>query len=160
MRWKRGLFRLWVVVAGLWVIGALVIGFKGIGDPGVHGRVVRLYPVTQTHEITKEVVYNWSLSTPAAPVGFENAVYDFDGTKYCFQFPIGTLPGFKGADWIKNVAGEVEDDRKRRRWEARFENIQLTAAGALIPPTIVLAIGTAFAWAFSGFSRKDSAGNE
>jgi len=150
MRWKRGRFRLWVVISGLWVIGALVIGFEGIWNPRVYGRVVDLFPSSKTHEFTNETVYTWSSSTPAAPAGFERATYNFDGTTYIFQYPEGSLPSFEGSDWIKSVADDVEDDRKHRLWDARLERILVTAVGALIPPAIVLAIGSAFAWTFVG----------
>lgn len=155
MRWKQGLLRLWVVITGLWVVGASVIGFNEIADPRVQGRVVKLDPSTKTHAITNETVYARRSSAPTAPVGFESVLVEFDEVTYSFQYPEDTLPNFKGSDWIESVAVAVQADMEHRLHDKRFENIMTVLMAAIIPPAIILVIGTAFAWAFSGFSRKN-----
>lgn len=155
MRWRRGLFRIWIVISGLWIIGAFVIGFNSVADPRVHGRVVKLDPTLKRHKITSETVYAWRSSAPTAPVGFESVLVDFDDVRYSFQFPKGSLPNFKGSDWIKSVASAAQTDMEQRLQDKRFENVVTVLMASILPPAIVLAIGAAFAWAFSGFSRKN-----
>jgi hypothetical protein len=158
MRWKRGFFRLWVVISGLWIIGAVIIGWSSVADPRVHGRVVRLDPVTETHRITDAPVYYWSSTTPVAPQGFQTVLIELEGTRYGFQFPEGTVPNLGESDWVKSVVEDAHDDKQRRLQEKQIGNILTLLMAAILPPVTILAIGGAFAWAISGFSRKEDAG--
>lgn len=155
MRWKRGLFRLWIVVAVLWVIGAVWIGWNGVFNPYISGRVVVLDPATETFEITDASVYS---GTHYPRSGNDHMIIEIIDTDYAFEFPEGsdiTFQKIVETKWLNDVVTSVGEDRKDRRNQKRLSAIRTVLLVSLLPPAIVLAIGAAFAWAFSGFSRKD-----
>jgi hypothetical protein len=131
LRIARGLFRLWLILSVLWI--------GGVG-----------------------VVTWWTWTLPAVPFVNGQIETGSDGKQYRYDATANEwLPVEPPAD--REVAprdkpppsaDEVLDADKhwaRELAEARRSEILYASAVALVPPAVVLALGSALVWAFRGF---------
>lgn len=153
MRWKRGLFRLWVVLSVIWACLAVMFFWDQISEPSIYGRVVKLNWETKTYEIGDRVIY--SPERDPTPEGMERVIITYDDVGYLYEFPEGTFDQFKGNDWIISVSTDVQAHKEAEFSKRRLEEITAAFWTAILPPGNVLAIGMALAWAISGFRRND-----
>lgn len=129
LRVARGLFRLWFVLSILW-IGAVA-------------------------------VMSWS-ALPVAPPERDVATPREDESIYVVVGPDGkeyriAAPKDATNDLIETIA-QIKLGPKIRCNAAVWDIIESALKLAFIPPIVVLAIGSVFAWAFRGFRDKDRAG--
>jgi hypothetical protein len=148
--WGRGFFRVWLVLAGLWVAFALLVQGGSVFNPYAPGKII------------------------ATPTGGTVQMYDRYGAQQR-EFDEGVSAGalkttaIRGNDFIlytradieparleervaeaqQVVAAYVDEEITRRRSGAVMPLIGLT----LFPPLVLLALGAAIAWALSGFRK-------
>ncbi|MEQ1941474.1 hypothetical protein ABMA32_03530 [Mesorhizobium sp. VNQ89] len=173
MRWRRGFFRIWVLLSILWLIVVGVFAYQPIVDPYVRERVF-FYSFTDKpgpwvkYAAKAELNRRNGIDPELQPVSFETYSDGYrmleDGrasgdlqvvnAKSEPNFTLYVSKG-TGKDEISRQLDEVlpiaKELKQRSISRSRLEAIQATLASALIPPIALLGIGWAAAWAISGF---------
>lgn len=151
MSWGRGFFRVWMLLAVLWVVFALLIGWGSVANPYVPGKDVAI--ALDTEEVDLLDSYG------QVHLAFEERVRAGTTKKTALQVYGFNL--YTGADlepWqyyeyidLANarVAEYVETEAASRRNKA----IPQLAMTIVLPPLILLLLGWAIAWVLSGFRR-------
>lgn len=148
--WRRGFFRVWIVLAVLWAILMIIIQSGSILNPYVPGKVVatlvgdtvQLYDIYSPQERAfQQGVEAGALVSTKLP-GRDFALITRKDTE-----PATLQERIAEAEQV--VAQYVETETSRRRTEAILPLAMLS----IVPPLIVLALGAAIAWAISGFRR-------
>jgi hypothetical protein len=122
LRVARGLFRLWLVLSVLWIGGVGVVTW-------------RTFPVD-----------DWFVPDPIVPGSTADICSTAKNAEQCSDLlrAAGKNP-FDAYDLNWDGHGSSWIDKERR------EAIQFASIVALVPPTSMLALGSALVWAFRGF---------
>jgi hypothetical protein len=156
VRWGRGLFRLWLVGAIIWVALMAVVWWSPISSPGA-------YIAERNFAILRDTGEPKALESAEMP-----AVAEAKTRGLFKQVNIGRVPGHP---WIRDVSVflsvELSDAKISEavdkvgayliaRYEAeseanRWRNVGSATLSAFMPPLLMLAIGAALFWALRGF---------
>ena len=127
LRVARGLFRLWLILSVLWI--------GGVG-----------------------VVTWWTWTLPAVPLVHGQIETGSDGKQYRYDATVNkwlpvTEPSAPRDNPPPSASEVLEADKHFAGLlaEARRSEILYASAVALVPPALVLALGSALVWAFRGF---------
>jgi len=137
MDWRRGFFRIWLVLALGW---ALIVGYLVYQQSAVH--YARTYLIGMK-SITPATTYEY---------------LSYSGTNTVVIGPSGEhLVILKGADQataVMNYESSIfATDEARQAREARVAAWWPAFVFAVVPPLVLLGIGAAIGWAVSGFRR-------
>lgn len=128
MNWRRGLFRLWLVLSVLWIgVVGVITWWK--------------FPVDDWVVVSEEPDRN------PPPPGFTVDKPPFDPSK---PFTI-VKPRPHEFDPDEYLASKRAEDMRALTKE-RHSAIWFASILALLPPALVLALGSALVWAFRGFT--------
>lgn len=116
MKWRRGLFRLWIVLSVCWVVAISALTWSTL----------------PTDEWVPGWARNESTDLPNKPPKQETPADLWPGTPVKPQF---------------NPNEPYEVDKSGER----MEHIRKAAVLAFVPPTIIVVLGGALAWAIRGF---------
>ena len=139
MNWRRGLFRVWLVVSALWVLGCSLIMFMWSDN------IAREVNLALTSNSNKELLSLWctsELGIPPLPEGFvlEEGVF----LEKCAKKD----PKLREA-W---AAGDSFSKQLFRVAEVLLPPLALV----LVPPLFVLVLGASIGWALLGFRKPNS----
>jgi hypothetical protein len=141
---RRGLFRLWVIFASLMAIGS-VISFAGsIKRPDIPRQGYIILPTDDKFFKVREGVRP-DLDRDLRKVEFPNRIDGYIPVADTEEAYRRILPRFR-AEVVDNREAEIP----ALRLEAFFEMV----SWATIPSAVLLALGSALLWAFSGFKRN------
>ena len=153
IRWARGFFRLWMLVAVLWVGAGAVLGVGGLMNPYVE-RQILLVPAA-TNELT--MVPRWSAAYPnLQTLVAADAIVE---TELAEGYSLYTR---KDMSWPRlnslTVEGKVlVASHIQEQTAAQRSKMAPSVVGwVLLPPTVLLAFGWAIGWAISGFRRTSA----
>ncbi len=154
--WKRGLFRIWFVLSILWVS---LWGWLAISDwPDLPLKGERFYIKHPDDNPTLEKV----LTTETEEEFIKSVKIEGGGDPTQFIYWETTPLGYRtiiGKKWTDERAKErlrfademITQQTNARQWEHLFNK----GSVAVIWPLAVLVLGSALAWAFSGFRKEE-----
>lgn len=151
MAWGRGFFRLWMVIAALWVAFALLVQGATVLNPSVPPKII------------------------ATPTGGTIQLLDRYGAQQR-EFETGVAAGallstqITGGDYLLYTRSDIEPARLVERVAEAREVVSSYIATetiarrnsaiipllalAFMPPLTLLILGVAIAWALAGFRQK------
>jgi hypothetical protein len=150
MNLRRGLFRIWLVMSVIWVAIIGVYVFAWVMDPYVSNTVYAFQ--TGSTEPGKFSKYSEEARV------FLAEAEKVDGRMEAIN--LGTTGAIlytgrnKSEDDKRKLAEIAHKAHQQAIYEARFLLLRDGGGLALLPPTVLLIIGSALFWAFSGFARQ------
>ncbi|PDT05137.1 hypothetical protein CO666_05770 [Rhizobium chutanense] len=158
MNIKRGLFRLWLVLSIIWIAVFVFISWDSIerdewwsGDPDIYADLP--VPCGKARG-TEGKDYSQRLAPePWNTVRNPGSACWYPERKFRALFP------FYNGNSHGKVSKMLYDELG---WEPaeggdKFLRTKPVVLAALLPPLLVLAVGSALVWAFSGFARRPAA---
>jgi hypothetical protein len=141
MRIRRGLFRLWIVGTAIWAIIVIVITASSWN--GYLPEQNYLFPTTPSGDFSRiSRTYDSDFTNTHWEVTFPNNV--------ALHIPVGIAEEIV-AKQAPRFSAKFVSPRDGERRQQQIE-MATSAAGAIIGvPAVILALGSALAWAFSGF---------
>jgi hypothetical protein len=141
---RRGFFRIWVVLSALWFIIVAGFSYQKVADPYIAPRVYVLPSQTGEFYQLNNVLDQFDLEFRNAhnEVSFPNSVTLFS-TK---DIPMAVVEARSPSFYEK-----YSKPRDAELTKARLTALGLSIAAALVPPAVLLLIGTAISWIASGF---------
>lgn len=156
IRWARGFFRGWVVLAVLWALLLFAIGFaawQNARSPylydqthifGPDTKLVRNYDsYGQEHEAAEDAVRRGV---------YRHVVRSFAGRDHDFYVP-ATVSEADSDAMTDGVFASIVSDAQQASWSAFQSAIPSWLTWLLLPPLVVLAAGATLAWVLRGFAR-------
>lgn len=149
--WRRGFFRVWMVLAVLWAGFALLVGWGSVANPYVPGRDVAI----QTEGEVPELFEDYGQLHQA----FEERVRAGTTRKTALQrygfnlYTSTSLEPWKYHEYVQKAETAVADYIQAETASRRSQAIPQLAMGVVLPPLIVLVLGWAIGWAIAGFRR-------
>lgn len=148
--WRRGFFRIWLVLAILWVAFALLVQGSNVFNPYVPGKIVATPAggTVQTWDRYGEQQRNFDEGVAAGALQTTQIGSD--------SFLLYTRKDIEPARLEERVAEAqriVDDYVANETTRRRSSSILPLLCLAFIPPFIVFVLGAAIAWALSGFRR-------
>lgn len=155
IRWRRGFFRLWVLFAAVWL---LVVGFftvLGFNSPSIGGYYAFIEgygdnPYEYGHQ-------NFSYARDAEQLGKMHRIDSPQTSSIVFY-----LKHTDGVPWhySASVADHYEKVAQpfydQKATASRWQVVLYGLIWAVLVPAIVLSIGSAIAWALSGFFGRQA----
>lgn len=184
MSWGRGFFRLWLLVAVVWVIA---IGLMNVPqtvdktlyyspwDDAFHASSLfwnygcdrpssdwRAHCERMADDIVKKGVSRpgpsgFTLVYPRLGVGErldEVLLYAADYSKHQLAFASLAQPAEDTAKRLDELQGKALADYNRLVSERQHESLKNVALGGLLPPLVLLALGFAVRWVLIGFRKQ------
>ena len=148
--WGRGFFRAWIVVAALWLICSVALGYGMIASPYIPLKIV------------------------ATPTGGTTTSYDFFSPQHS-EFQRGVAEGalletpirdghllYTRADIaparlterLTEARAIIDAYTRSETGDRRSQAIQTVLSWTLLPPLVLLALGWAIGWVISGFRKR------
>jgi hypothetical protein len=148
MNVRRGLFRLWLVASVLWALGVGLFGaieiWRIFDSKAAWANAPILYPVA------------CDKARGAKGIDYEGgSLIDGPWDRYTCWYSLGNIRKLypEYADASDDILGQRLYEAAGRPLKDRWSYIGLYLMFALIPPAVLLAIGSALVWALSGFRR-------
>jgi hypothetical protein len=155
MNWGKGFFRVWLLLSGLWVIGAGLFFWSDIMNPKPYLNVGYAYD-PEKHSYVKLERYTTDETTLEGLVSTGKAK----------KINILSLSGWDGVLYYP-ATETAEQSEKHKAWmtEAvkpqytalqsghRRDHIWYFAMTAALPPLILLCFGAAIGWVLTGFRQ-------
>ena len=144
MNWKRGLFRLWLAISGLWLIIVAVFFYPQVVSPYIEPRVYILTEDLKFFELDK-VSDSEDLDFKAAyqtEIEFPNKVTLF--AKHDTPKPVLDTQS-------KNFYEQHVKPRETELATARRQSLELASAAGVLPPLALLLLGLVIGWIMRGF---------
>lgn len=151
VNWGRGFFRVWMLLAMLWVGFALLLGWGSVANPYVSGKDVAI--VTDTDAIDLLDSYGEVHSA------FEERVRTGTTKRtaldaYGFNLYTGaSLEPWKYYEYVERANARVAEYVEQEKVAKRSQTIPLLVMGVTLPPLVALLLGWAIGWVISGFRR-------
>jgi hypothetical protein len=154
MAWGRGLFRVWVVLATIWVIAVTLFMWQSVANPYIswggfkmgQGDPEYLDPYGEKIAAARE------LKSRKLLVEYEIAYDKTALRKTAFFFPNTSLH----EDNLKAITAYIPEAtaiQNAKIGKARSEALYGALWAAILPPMILLLLGLAIRWALMGFRR-------
>ena len=157
MSWRRGLFRMWVVLTALWSIMATLFMWESISTPYIswggftmgHGEPEYLEPYGEKISAARE------LKSRKLLVEYEISYDKTDLKQTAFFFPATAVheENLKAIEAYIPKATALQNAKIKR---ARYEAITSALWAVLLPPGVILILGLAVRWALMGFRPRTS----
>jgi hypothetical protein len=151
LNWRRGFFRIWAVLALIWLAFVGLIFYSQIVTPYVPAKAVATTKGAAAPGLfdTYGEPYNsWSTAASKGELLATNVRPGYS------LFTVPTLSGAELALQINAARRVVDDYLSATVSERRSSAIASFAAMALIPSAVILVLGWLAGWALSGFVRK------
>jgi len=168
MNVRRGLWRAWIFVTALWIIGSAMLAFLVLPGSVASRNYQYVYTMRSDVPDPNKVDWNKSLyeimqspSKNKLPVTFDLIPYQYissrdedvsKGTAARVDFPDGSKlylnDGLNKED--RTYLSAAYWDQRWARWGR--EGLPWLA-GAIVPPIILLLLGSSLLWVFRGFAR-------
>lgn len=141
MNWTRGLFRLWLVVATIWILVVMLVT-NAFGEAGVY--LTGEYKRTDIGAGDLEVI---PISDGLLEVRFEDFAYEAELTG-------SQVDGDERQNLLTELAIEMNKRAAAHNGDVRRSgSAALSGFGhALLPPLLLLALGASLLWALRGFA--------
>jgi hypothetical protein len=157
MNWRRGLFRLWVVGATLFVITVLAISYDEFAKPP-------FFVPVRCGEARGKLGTDYAIKEKGKPSSQDHAKPNFFETCWYSLSKFRTFyPEYndlEDGDLIRKLHANLDlrtfDDLIAERVPQPWTTIGVWAIIAFGIPLAVLLLGASLVWAFSGFSAKRS----
>ncbi len=170
MLWRKGFFRVWVVLSACWIITIAAFSYSGISDPAIDKRAFvysdidieesqRITPIP-TEILHSKRIYYVSYESDAHKMLLTQKI-----EKKAVEIEVGGIPEFSlflpaGLDdtamaaIAKTAIKPMVEIRTQMVSKRRRERLLEGVTMALLPPAIFLIFGIAIAWVFAGFRRS------
>ncbi len=153
--WKRGLFRVWIVFAGLWVLVVGLIFFVELSPLPLNGQMFIVKhpddnPTLErvTGDTEEEFIKRIDIKGGGDP---EKLLY-WETTPLGYRTLLGReWSAEKSKERLREVDEMIREQANAKWWDSLYDGAKI----AFGVPVVVLALGSAFAWAFSGFRREE-----
>jgi len=151
IHWKRGLFRIWLVLASLWITFAVLVSWQSIANP-----YVGTFAFVEGHGDTA-----WAYASPVASGAREAKIagtmieIEVEGAPTLSYFT--TEADAALGDRMEHLATIMLGFQEARIAEVRPGAVLATAVLALAPPLAVLLLGSMIVWALLGFFGNTNA---
>ncbi|MEZ5781184.1 MAG: hypothetical protein R3D70_05995 [Rhizobiaceae bacterium] len=143
MNMRRGLFRLWVLFAGLWALGVGMATWSSVADPYLPTERYLYYPDTDLFHVAPATFNPYSDDTlKELPYPFNTYLHLQSG-----------MTEEQARRLIKRFRAEIIPTREARLPEVRWKNIREGLLFGTVPSVILFALGYAILWAFAGFKQ-------
>lgn len=148
--WARGFFRIWLLLAVLWVIAGVGISFAALATPYVPSKYVGIN--LENEAISLHDNYGDIARAMDAAVSNGTATKTAVRPGYALFTPVNIEP-WRYYEFVEKATSQVDAYIQRETIARRSQAIQGAAAGTFLPPLIVLILGWAVGWAISGFRK-------
>lgn len=151
---KRGLFRMWVVLSGFWLIFVVGMAVDALDD--LANRDFQWVEVRATFQGISESPFH--IEKPLTFLALESRHKTEwrrrvgEGAMKYYGMPDGSGL-FLSSNWTKEELDFVRHQFWEQRWSRRFDVIWRLLLLAFSLPLAALVLGIPFIWAFSGFKR-------
>lgn len=140
MNVRRGLFRLWVLWAAIWFVGVAAFTWDSVANP---------------HLAYKEYVYlsannKFHIVTEGSPYS-DTTLTRFSGDHNTALYIENVVPASERQAIVDRFQADIASKRSAEIGPARLSALAGGLAFTTVPSLILLALGSALAWAFSGF---------
>lgn len=160
VRWRRGMFRLWVVLSGLWVIVVGVISFGPIMNPYryVPSEGFLFRDFTNQFQRFSEYSPEYRATVEQKNAGkYDWWSVEVDGLDGAVVFIPAGASTRQRDEKLNIIVALVKAELDKRTVSARWQGVSIFVGAGLIPPLVLLAVGAAVGWALSGFRSQGEA---
>lgn len=151
MNWSKGLFRVWIVLSGLWLAFITIIGFEDIKSPHYPGRV---YLAAENALPSFKRFSKEDEAFSKAESDGKLHSYEIDGVPNTVIYILADVPAAEVKRRLQKVAPIALQDRDAYVWERRQTVAPGLVLAALLPPLGALGLGGATLWAIRGFRQS------
>lgn len=148
MRWRRGFFRLWLLIAVLWVGIGIHMNFSG-------SAYFPEFRIAVRHNGEIAAMKPWSDEVKALEGAAEGGLSE---RQFMGAYPGGAIYYADVGDDVPTQSSKLQKvrsylDAERSRIESEYRNSCLEGFlfFGLLPPLLLLALGAATGWALAGF---------
>lgn len=167
MNYKRGLFRIWILVSVLWIVGCA--GFAYI-------HYSTAYPAGRNYQYviqTKKMPWETDWTKPIYEIAFAPGkgkfpeAFQLIDDKYLDGFNKAVNAGTKktvdmtnmdtlyiSAEYNQNDVAILSDEFEAQWWGRFFSDYKPYAIGAIVPPVCLLILGFLIGWVIAGFRKS------
>jgi len=148
--WGRGFIRVWMLLAVLWTLFALLVGWNSVANPYVPTRDVAINGDTEQADLLLDYGDVHYAMEERARAGTTIKTSIRPG----FNLYTGAgLEPWKYHEYVGKAQVRVDEYIRSETVARRSQAIAPLAIGVFLPPLVVLVLGWAIGWAISGFRR-------
>lgn len=161
VNYRRGLFRLWVILAALWIGGVALVSGPGVYREFQKAAAIKAAKAATVTDATKGATVSRFAKYGAAIDDKDVLTFNIEGSRVRVGNSFFQLSLEEQQATIDEIAsqlkGEVYDKPPPPApWSSLVSGLWI----AILPPLVLLALGAALGWVFSGFRhRADKAGS-
>lgn len=149
--WGRGFFRMWMLLAILWMGFALLIGWGSVANPYVSVKNVAIIAETEAVDLLDPYgeVHMAFEDRVRAGTTKKTALQEYGFNLYT---GVSLEPG-RFHEYLEKANARVAEYVQQETVTRRSQAVPQLAMGLILPPVVVLVLGWAIGWALSGFRK-------
>ncbi|HEV2517917.1 MAG TPA: hypothetical protein VGV07_21880 [Devosia sp.] len=149
--WARGFFRLWAVLAGVWLLICSGFLVSSLLNPYVPERLI----VRNSETRQFEFVPSYGALYRALEASVAKGTFIAHALENGRLYARATVTPEQLSEMLAGAAPFMEGAAERTKSEARITGLLNWFWAAVFWPMAILAVGAAFGWAFVGFKRSE-----